>query len=439
MDFKKKKITVFGLGILGGGIGTCQYLAGKGAKLTVTDLRSPAELKEALTVLADLPIKFVLGKHRAEDFLEADLILRNPGVPSESEFLKLAFARKIPVEMAESLLLKLSPTKAIVGITGTRGKSTTTKLIYEILKATFSDVHLAGNFRGTSSLLLLNKLTPASKVVLELSSWQLQSFAWHKISPHVAVVTNVYEDHLNRYRSMAEYIADKQAIFAYQRQDDFVVLNRENAVTTKMARKAPGKVVFFQAADWPQSWSLNLEGQHSRANAAAALQVARLFNVPDAQTRTVAAGFKTPPGRLETVAHFGQVRVINDTTSTTPVATLAALRSFPKAEIILIAGGKSKNLAVGELAAMIRQRVKTLILLPGSGTDELLVALKGFTAVQGPFAELKLAVRKALTAAGRKGLVLFSPGFTSFAQFKNEFDRGEQFNDVIKTFLKKKN
>ena len=179
MEFKNKKITVMGLGTLGGGVGTALFFAKRGAKVTVTDLKSEKELEKSIARLKNYTISYILGRHRDEDFVCADLIIKNPAVSSGSHYIKLAGSHNVPIEMAESLFMKLSPTKDIIGVTGTRGKSTTCALIYEVLKQAGKDVYIGGNVKGVSTLSLLDNVTDSSIVVLELSSWQLESFGWH--------------------------------------------------------------------------------------------------------------------------------------------------------------------------------------------------------------------------------------------------------------------
>ena len=211
-NFKNKKIVVMGLGLHGGGVGVARFFAKQGARVLVTDLRKKAELKESLEKLKDWPIKYVLGKHRSEDFKNQDLIIKNPAVPNQSKYCQIAQRNGIPIETDIGLFFELCPAP-IIGVTGTKGKSTTASLIAQILKSAKGGkrpkVVLAGNIR-TSVLDQLPRIKKNSRVVLELSSWQLEGLAKHKKSPHLAVMTNFKPDHLNRYQNLKEYFQAKK-------------------------------------------------------------------------------------------------------------------------------------------------------------------------------------------------------------------------------------
>lgn len=433
-----------GLGILGGGAGLAKFLAELGAKVTVTDLKTETQLAPSLEKLRGLPIRYVLGKHQKKDFLESDLIIRNPDVSLDNKFLKLAQKKNISVVMDESLFLKLCPV-SVIGVTGTRGKTTTTILIGEILKKANFPVLLGGNLPGVATLSLLPQITPQTKVVLELSSWQLQGLAWEKVSPHTAVITNIYPDHLNRYKSMADYIADKKIIFKYQKRDDFLILNKENEIVESLAAEAPSKIFWFKKADWPQSWPLKIPGAHNRENAAAAMTVGRLLKIDDKVIKEAVGNFPGVPHRLEVIRKINGVTFVNDTTATMPEAAIAALRAYAGQPIILICGGNSKNLDLTNFAKEIVKRVKAVVLLEGTATDELEKAIKQYSnlaindLILGRFNNLPQAVLVARKVTNSGDIVLLSPGCTSFGMFKNEFDRGEQFRQIVKSLLKRKN
>src|SRR3989344_8267606 len=203
--FKGKKITVMGLGLLGRGVGDVAFLAECGAELIVTDLKTKEQLKESLEKLAKFKgIKYVLGEHRLEDFRNRDFILKAAGVPLDSVYIEEAKKNNIPVEMSAALFAKFSGLP-IIGVTGTRGKSTVTHLIAHILESAGKRVILGGNVRGVSNLQLLKEINPpagrADVAVLELDSWQLQGFGEAKISPHISAFTNFMQDHLNYYKN----------------------------------------------------------------------------------------------------------------------------------------------------------------------------------------------------------------------------------------------
>ncbi len=432
--YQGKKVLVMGLGLLGGGVGVAKIFAEIDAKVTVTDLKSEVELEPSLGKLKGLGIKFVLGEHRKKDFETHDLIIRNPAVPRNSSFLQIARKKGTPVTMDTSLFARFCPVP-LIGITGTRGKTTTATLIYELLKSAGKSALLGGNIRGVASLSLLKKIRNNSLVILELSSWELQGFDWEKISPHIAVVTNIYQDHLNRYPTMAEYIEDKKVIFKYQTKNDFLILNKENSYTKKMGQEASSKVIWFSKADFPPDWKLRLLGEHNRENAAATYQVGKLFRLSSEWMRPVFETFRGVEYRLEEIAEIDGVKYINDTTSTTPAAAIAALRSL-RGPIILLAGGASKNLDLTDFAEQIVKRTKAVVLLEGTATQELASLINrsgGGKKILGRFGNFKKAILAAMKAAGPGEMVLLSPGCTSFGMFKNEYDRGEQFNEIVKS------
>jgi len=253
MNFTGKRVLIMGLGLQGGGVGVARFFAEKGAKVTVTDLKTKEELASSIKSLSDLPLAYVLGKHREEDFKNADLVIRNPDVDKNSPYLEIAREHGAIVEMDESLFLRLWQKKEnIIGVTGTRGKTTTTHLIGMILKQAGLPILLGGNLRGIATLSLLDKATPETKIVLELSSWQLQGLDWNKLSPHIAVITNIYPDHLNRYKNMKDYIADKKIIFRYQKEKDLLVLNAKDKISKNFVRQAKSKIIWFCKSDVPQ-------------------------------------------------------------------------------------------------------------------------------------------------------------------------------------------
>ena len=222
--FAGKKITVIGLGLLGRAAGDIEFLAECGAELIVTDKKTKAELAESVARLSRFPhIAFILGEHRLEDFRGRDFVLKGAGIPLDSPYIAEARKNGVPIEMSTALFVRLSGVTA-VGVTGTRGKSTTTHLIYEILRLSGKKVLLGGNVRGVSTLALLPHVTTNSVAVLELDSWQLQGFHESKISPHISVFTNFLDDHLNYYKNDTDlYFEDKTAIFRYQKNTDFLV------------------------------------------------------------------------------------------------------------------------------------------------------------------------------------------------------------------------
>ena len=424
---------MMGLGLLGRGLADARFLAEIGAKVTVTDLKKEKELKPSLKLLKGLPIKFVLGKHRENDFKNCDFLIRNPAVPQNSPYLKIAKKAGAKIFMDEALFALYAPVK-IIGVTGTRGKTTTATLIYQIVKKAGIRVNLAGNMLGLATLPLLRNVRQGDWVVMELSSWQLQGFTKIKKSPHIGVITSIFPDHLNRYSSMEKYIDDKKTIFRFQKRGDYLILNQDQRIIRELGKEALiSKLVGFSLTDIPKDWQLKIIGQHNQLNAAAAYRVAQVLGIGKSIVKKVIEEFPGVEYRLQIKRKIKGVTFVNDTTSTTPAALEVGLQAFAR-PIVLIAGGASKNLPLEKVAKITVQKAKKIVLLEGSGTKEFKKMIKksgGREQIVGLFDNLKQAVVFAFTQAQPGEIVLFSPGFASFSMFKNEFDRGEQFNRVV--------
>lgn len=433
MQFQDKRITVMGLGVHGGGLGVARFLAQQGARVLVTDLKSQQDLAPSVAALRPYPnVELVLGRHRDEDFTAADLVVRNPGVPLESPYLRLAQDRGVPVYMEMTLFFQECPSRRIAGITGTKGKTTTTVLLGEMVRAARRPTVVAGNLR-VSALEMLPQITPETYVVLELSSWQLEGLPVIRRSPHAAAITNVYPDHLNRYRGMDEYIAAKTHIFKFQAPDDVLALNRANAVTRSLAREAQSHVTWFDAEDdLPGLAHARLKGGHNRENMAAAAALARALAVPEDAIEQAITTFGGVRYRQEVIRELQGVVYIDDTAATTPEATLAALATIER-PIVLIAGGADKELDFrglgGEVVAP-ESRVRLVLLLEGSATDKLAAACA--PKVSGRFDDLGEAVHAARRLAQAGEAVLLSPGCASFGMFANEFERGDRFDAAVR-------
>ncbi|HKZ34332.1 MAG TPA: UDP-N-acetylmuramoyl-L-alanine--D-glutamate ligase [Patescibacteria group bacterium] len=433
-EYSGKHVLIMGLGLQGRGVQDAEFFASIGAEVTVTDLKNEDQLAPSLRKLQSYNIRYVLGKHEEEDFRGHDMVLRNADVPRESPYLAIARKAHIPIEMDEALFASFVTPKKLIGITGTRGKTTTTMLIYSVLSSFFPHVLLGGNIKGVATLPLLPHVKEDSRIVLELSSWQLQGFAWRGISPHVAVWTNIYEDHLNRYKDMNAYIQDKKAIYQSQQQKDMLVLSKKDPIVSNFFDEAKGKVFFFESDDVPTSWNLRVKGIHNKENIAAAMRVGRLFRIPLSKMRTVIESFKGVEERLEEIASIHGIIFVDDTTSTTPIAGLKALEAYEDVPIILLAGGASKDLNLSPFAQKIATQVKAVFLLSGTATKGLeqdIIRYGGQKKIYGIFDRFEQAVRKAYSVAKKGDVILLSPGCASFGLFQNEFDRGEQFQQIV--------
>lgn len=430
--FSGKKITVMGLGLLGRGVGDARFLAEKGAELIVTDLKSAEELAESVAQLKDFPnVTFVLGEHRLEDFQDRDFILKAAGVPLDSPYVKEAEQAGIPVKMSASWFMELSEIP-VVGVTGTRGKSTVTHMIHAILKEAGVPVLLGGNVRGVSTLALLEEATDEKVALFELDSWQLQGFGDAKLSPNVAVFTTFLSDHMNYYKDdMGRYLRDKANIFLYQEGTDTLVLGSQCAELVEEAYGDRIKVhtIVAGAHDFRADWKLQVPGEHNRYDAALAVEATRALHIDDEVIERGLAAFPGVPGRLELVREIDGVRFYNDTNSTTEDATLAALAALreEKRPVALIMGGADKGLSMEALLGALPEETVHVTLLAGTGTDRI----KGRLPRAPVFATLEEAVKDARAHAPEGGAVLFSPAFASFGLFKNEYDRGDQFDALV--------
>lgn len=429
--FRAKKITVMGLGLLGRGVGDARYLAECGAEIIVTDLKTREALESSVVQLESFPnIRFILGEHRLEDFNNRDLILKAAGVPLDSPYIAEARKHHISIRMSADLFAEISGIP-IIGVTGTRGKSTVAHMLHAILKEAGKPVVLGGNVRGVSTLALLPDVTPSHTAILELDSWQCQGFGEAHISPHIAVFTTFYPDHLNYYgNNLDAYFADKANIFLFQKPNDVLILGKQCApmLIGKYGDRIKSKISVVDEPKLPDTWVLGIPGLHNRYNAALALAAARALEIPDEASRTALENFGGVSGRFELIAQKNGVKIYNDTTATTPEATLAALAALDAVHTILIMGGADKGLDMTALASKLSE-VKRVILLAGSGTDKIRRELSNARVHD----TLSSAVADAFGYAHRGDNILFSPAFASFGMFKNEFDRGDQFTALVKT------
>jgi UDP-N-acetylmuramoylalanine--D-glutamate ligase len=432
--FEGKKITLMGLGLLGRGVGDARFLASLGTILTITDLKSEDELASSLEELKPFSnITYHLGGHMLEDFRHCDMVIKAAGVPQNSPYIAEAHKHGIPVRMSADLFAEFSEIQ-IVGVTGTRGKSTITYMIEHVMKSVGKNVLLGGNVRGVSSLALLPQVTPGAVGILELDSWQLQGFGEARMSPHIAVFATFMPDHMNYYKdSMEKYFDDKANIFLYQGSGDVLVLSEqveEYIDAFGYENKVGGNKLVVNAKTLPSDVELKIPGEHNRLNASLAAAACRAFGVEDKEIFAALSTFKGVPGRLQFIRAINGTTIYNDNNATTLHATIAAIRSVEQ-PIALIVGGanKLKGFDLGPLAQEINTKVNRVILLDGentTGSDALEPLLKvDYVKARN----LERAVTEALATS--PATVLFSPGFASFGMFKNEYDRNDQFVKIV--------
>ena len=415
-----------GLGVQSGGLGVAAFMRDHGADLVVTDLRSEAQLVSSVAALGSAGVRYALGGHELDDFRHAEIVVRNPAVRDDSPYLHAARDAGASIEMEFTLFLRWCRQARVIGVTGTRGKTTTATALHAMLMAGGERALLAGNMR-VSALAQLHEIEPGSTVVLELSSAQLEGLAGTGLRTRGAIVTNLLADHLDRYRDMQAYAEAKLSLVANQRAGDWAVIPAGNGWPDWFAARAGGSVVRPDLEDAPPGWGdALLSGRHNRANLALAAAAARRAGVDDDALERAVRGFGGVPARQELVGSITGVRAYNDTTATTPEAALAALATVP-GPWILIAGGSDKRLDFAPLAKRLRatKGLRGVVLLPGNGTDRLRPLLEGCRIEAA--ADMAQAVDRALALARPGDAVLLSPACASFGLFSNEFDRGDQF------------
>lgn len=455
-DFRGKKITVMGLGLHGGGVGTVRFLSSLGAKILVTDMKTKAELEKSLEKLKDLKgIEYVLGQHRPEDFSNVWMVVKNPGVPWSNKYVKMALDKKISVEVDASIFFKLCK-NPIIGITGTKGKTTTSELIYEILKTAEKNPVKV----GIGQIDVLEKLKDIKKdniIVFELSSWRLSALGRYNLSPKIAVITNFFPDHLNHYSSLEAYLRDKKYILQNQNPDNFCVLNWDDETLRKMEPEIKSQLIKFSKnkiengkAAYVNNGSIfinngidekktldlaeiKLKGEHNISNILASVGTALALGINVSSIKKAIASFSGIQHRLELVREISGVEYYNDTAATTPESAMASLQSFSK-PIILIAGGSDKKLDMDQLAKFILEKTKKVIFLGGTATDKIILQLNNLSPGQSfeVFDSMEKTVDRARELAVSGDVVLLSPGAASFGMFVNEFDRGDRFKSAVK-------
>ena len=459
---------LIGLGLHDGGTGVVRFLVRAGAEVTVTDRRNAAALDTAIRSLDGLPVTYRLGGHEGIQVRDYDLVVRNPAVPMDAPLLMEARAAGIPVEMEMTLFLAACPAR-VIGVTGTKGKTTTALWIGEMLRQWKPEAVVAGNM-GISALDALSSITPQTSVVLELSSFQLEATDARGLSPAIAVITNLSPDHLDRYPNFDAYAAAKWAIARHQTTNDTLIVpawtpdhactDRGMTFLAERVNEARAQVMPFGAlppvAGYPPgSWwiedadtllwtdgdrsyplgrgsDLALPGAHNRINACAAAAAAFAYGAPVDAVRAGLRVFRGVPHRYEDLGVIRGVRFINDTAATAPAAAVAALQTTP-VPVILLAGGSDKGLDFSALAdAMVG--AKAIILFDGRVPTPLAAMLKarGYVGpIIGPVQTMADAVTQAVRLAVPGDTVLLSPGAASFGVFQNEFDRGDQFRAAV--------
>lgn len=455
-DFRDRRVTIVGLGNGRTAVGIAQFLVANGARVAISDAKPRELLATGIARLGDLPIELVLGPSSDDAALaDPDYVFVIPGVRPRSATILRARQREIPVLTEIGLFFRLCPAE-IVGITGTKGKSTTTTLVSRILERGPRHVLVGGNI-GLSVIQELPTLTRDDIVVLELSSFQLETLG---VSPHVAVVTNVLEDHLDHHGTREGYVAAKGNILRWQGPRDVAVLNLDDPSTVALHTGADselrgyslslrprrgahldgdGKLVLVQgerrevictAAD------LRVPGRHNISNALAAAIVGDLYGIPAATIGEAITSFEGLPHRLELVAERGGVWWVNDSQGTTPYATIPAIAAYTRPPVVIL-GGVGKGAEFAELGRAVAGRARGAILI-GQAADEIGAAIDAAKRAN-PSSSVRVeravslddAVARASAMAEAGDVVLLSPACASYDMFASYQERGDRFRDLV--------
>lgn len=448
---KNRKVAIIGLGV--SNIPLLDYMHNVGAKVTVFDNRIIEDIpKDTMKKITDYAMEFSLGPNNLSKLEGFDIIFRSPSCLPTVPELQKGVERGAILTSEIEMLMKLCPGK-VIGVTGSDGKTTTTTLIYEILKANGYNCYLGGNI-GTPLFTKLSEMTPDDIIVLELSSFQLMGM---EISPSISVITNISPNHLNVHSSYEEYIDAKKNIFKYQDKDGIIVLNYDNAITKAAAKEANGKVVFFSSKTKLEDGiildgdiikeckdklrrhilstnTVALRGVHNYENICAAIAATSSLVEVEEAVKAVQE-FKGVQHRLEFIREIDGVKWYNDSIGTSPTRTIAGLHSFDE-RIVLIAGGYDKHLDYTPIAKPILEKVDSLILI-GDTAPKIFDAVKEEAEKQGKDIkiymcdEFKNTVLVAKKVAKPGQIVLFSPASASFDLFRNFEERGNKFKELV--------
>jgi UDP-N-acetylmuramoylalanine--D-glutamate ligase len=413
-------LTALVVGAARSGVALSQHLSSHGEGVRVADRKPEADLRDSL---AQMPpgIDYRLGGYDESVLDGIDVVYASPGVPWDADLLNQARARGIRVSSEIDLFLRLNK-GSVVGITGTNGKTTTTALTGEVLARGRRPVIVGGNI-GDTVLDRVDEITPEHWVVLELSSFQLESVEDPRL--HVGVVLNVTPDHLDRHRTLERYVDLKARAIE---QADFAVLNGRDPIVKGFASRARGEVVWFDRHQ-PRP-PMPLPGRHNMENALAAAAIGHIAGLKDDVINEAIRNFKGVEHRLELVGEWAGVRWYNDSKATNPDAGRVALSSFPGAPVVLIAGGYGGGFELREWVADVLANTESVILI-GASADELARELHAHPKVLRA-RNLAEAVTMAADLARRGGVVLLSPAYKSFDMFKDFEDRGNQFKELVR-------
>jgi UDP-N-acetylmuramoylalanine--D-glutamate ligase len=447
MELKNKRVLVVGLGR--SGVAAAHFLQEQGARVTVSDARPEAELQKEIPALLDRGVAIEAGRHGERTFRNQDLIVVSPGVPSDQPQLQQARALGIPVIGEVELAFRFLQGK-VIAITGSNGKTTTTTLIGEILSKSGKKTLVGGNI-GTPVISLAGQSSPDTLVVLEISSFQLETI--QQFRPWIAAILNITPDHLDRHHTFQAYVDAKARIFENQQPGDFAVLNADDPTCVDLKNKIKGGLYWFSrkqgvekgaslAADSKSMvfsaqgkqteilplTDIQLKGAHNLENVLAAICVGMIAGCDPQQVRKAIAEFRGVEHRLEPVTTIHGVGFFNDSKATNVDATIKALESFP-GNIHIILGGKDKGSDYTALNDLLRERTKAAYLI-GAAAEKIASHIQGSTRIVHS-GTLERAVRQAFEAARAGDVVVLAPACASFDQFENYEQRGRIFKELV--------
>jgi UDP-N-acetylmuramoylalanine--D-glutamate ligase len=445
MELNGKRVLVVGLGR--SGVASALFLKSQGARVTVSDVKSPEQLREEIPVLLDHGIAVETGGHGERTFQNQDLIVVSPGIPVDAAPIAQARALGQPVIGEIELAAEFLPVP-IVAITGSNGKTTTTTLVGEILAAGGLKTLVGGNI-GTPAISLVPQATPETVVVLEVSSFQLETI--RSFRPKIGIVLNVTPDHLDRHRTFAAYVDAKARLFENQQPEDFAVLNADDPTCVDLAARTRAQVFWFSRKKEVEQGAfvrnggvfvrregsqqeimlaseIPLKGSHNLENVLAGVCAGALMGCEPAKIGSAIRNFKAVEHRLEYVATVRGVEYYNDSKATNVDATIKALESFP-GNIHLILGGKDKGSDYMLLNDLLRHRVKSVYTI-GAAAEKIQSQIKGATSIVSS-GTIETAVKQAAAAAQPGDVVLLAPACASFDQFQNYEHRGRVFKQLV--------
>jgi UDP-N-acetylmuramoylalanine--D-glutamate ligase len=461
--WQEKRVVI--IGAARQGLALARYLARKGAQVTLTDLRSAQDLEQARRSLADIPgaahpVEWVAGSHPLSLLDGTDLVCPSGGVPLTQPLVQAALERGIPLSNDSQIFLEAAPCP-VIGITGSAGKTTTTTLVGRMASSLVSRRTWVGGNIGSPMISVVDEMAEEDLAVMELSSFQLEIMTR---SPQIAAVLNVTPNHLDRHGTMEAYQAAKRRILDFQSSEDTAVLGRDNPQADALAGAVRGSVLTFGLSPLREGQdgtyyrdeglylkrgpseerlversSILLRGEHNLLNVLAACAIAAAAGLPAENMQAGVEGFRGVAHRLELVRNSGRVAWYNDSIATAPERTMAAVRSFDRSSderLILLVGGRDKNLPWEDLAALAARRVDHLVAFGEAAGKIIDVMRAAVSAVKSQMtithcSGLAEAVRSAAQIAEPGDVILLSPGGTSFDEFRDFEERGECFVRLV--------